>query len=142
MAELEPMMLDDAVVSEPAIVTKDVDGVPYCAKHHCRMEQKSGGKKGSAAAYFGCPVPGCTETAKRIKTSRETVVPSSPQLCPRCSTDKKPVYCERDNGVSTAASVVLKCPECGWKSNALAVPQLAAAMSANRKPHIHNIGDR
>lgn len=111
---------------------KDVDGIPYCRDHHCRMKRSSGGKRGSATTYYKCPVAGCECTAQIIKTKVESVVPPKPLACPRCTRDKKPVICERSKRHSTAASVVLQCPSCGWKSNSLAVPSLAAQDLRNR----------
>lgn len=143
MPETAPMALDDSVEEIENVPAKDNDGIPYCRVHHCRMKYSSGGKKNSPTAYYSCPVPKCDEKQQIIKTANVGVVPPQPQPCPRCSRDKKPVYCERDAHASTAASVVLKCPDCGWKSNAMVVPQLAAALAA-RKPSIavENIGDR
>ncbi len=138
-----PMTLDDNVDSIDAMPAKDVDGIPYCRKHHCRMKQKSGGKKESPTVYYGCPVPKCKEKSQIIKTTHPGVVPAQPQPCPRCSKGAEPAFCERDEHSSTAASVILRCPDCGWKSSALAVPQLAAAHFARRRePPITNIGDR
>jgi len=121
----------------------DNDGVPYCQKHHCRMAQASGGKKSERIRRFACPVPKCEETAKKIKTKYLQVVPTNPICCSRCSNNDKPVYCERDDASSSAAQVVLKCPSCGWKSNTLVVPQLAAAQFAHRQTvPTENVGDR
>ncbi len=122
---------------------KDVDGIPYCRKHHCRMKQTSGGKKDTPQSYYGCPVSRCKETAKHIRSKVESVVPAKPLACPRCSTPKKAVHCERDVQRSTAAMVILKCPKCSWKSNGMAVPQLAAAHFArNESEPVEDIGDR
>lgn len=121
---------------------KDVDGIPYCRKHHCRMKLTSGGRKNGPTAYYKCPVPRCNETAQKIKTSREGVVPRQPLACPRCSQDKQ-VYCEKDDTASTAASVVLKCPSCGWKSSAFVKPHLAAAqLDRGRRTPTVGVGDR
>ena len=143
-SENQPIGLDDEAEVEAAPLTpKDNDGVPYCRKHHCRMKYSSGGKKGSPTAYYSCPVPKCGETAQKIKTPDERVVPARPQACPRCSKGKKEVYCERDGHASAAGRVVLKCPLCGWKSAALAVPQLAAHYFARRPATpAESIGDR
>lgn len=122
---------------------KDADGVPYCRKHHCRMERSSGGKKGNPTEYYKCPVPNCDAKAQKIKTIRECVVPKQPLACPRCSKGSKPVHCERDIDASTAAMVILKCPRCKWKSSAMAVPQLAAAYFAHReRPKESELGER
>ena len=126
------MTLDDSVETLDSEPAKDNDGVPYCRLHHCRMKQSSGGRKGSPSAYYSCPVPKCGEKSQKIKTRRESVVPSKPVICPRCSKGDDPSFCERDPKCSTAASVILKCPRCGWKSVAMAVPQLAAAHFARR----------
>lgn len=125
---------------------KDEDGVPYCRKHHCRMKRVSGGKKGSPTSYYQCPVVGCECKAQMIRTKRESVVPPAPVVCPRCSTDENPVVCERSDQHSRASSVVLQCPKCLWKSNALAVPTLAAQHFASRATQRYiaseGIGDR
>ena len=120
---------------------KDTDGIPYCPDHHCRMKQKSGGKKGSPTRYYGCSVPGCKHKGQLIKTPRESVVPSQPVTCPRC--DGAPV-CSRDAKLSTGAYVILACPSCSWKSNALAVPQLEAQRLRHtvRRPAAEGVGDR
>jgi hypothetical protein len=124
-----PMNLDDAPEAEQsaAAMAKDVDGVPYCRLHHCRMTQASGGKPDNPKVYYKCKAAGCTETARVIKTSDPRIVPDRLQTCPRCTRDDSPAICERDPKSSTAAMVILKCPRCGWKSTGLAVPQLAAA---------------
>ena len=143
-----PPMIDDNIEDVAESTPKDVDGVPYCKRHHCRMVQYSGGGKENPKAYYKCPVPKCPEDrAQMIKTPRECVVPPKPLTCSRCTNRTGvPVYCERDDHVSTAAAVVLKCPGCGWKSNTLAVPQLAAAHLARLqrpKPEVHEeIGAR
>lgn len=144
MTDAKPMMLDDAAVPVAPAPGKDTDGVPYCPEHHCRMKASSSGAKGTKTAYYACVVKGCDETGKRIK-GPETVVPNQPQACPRCNKNGDPIYCERDKQASTAAMVILKCPSCGWKSNALAVPQLAAALLAKRgkeQPPVEMIGAR
>jgi len=139
----EPMSLDDSVVETDSTPAKDVDGIPYCRAHHCRMKQKSGGKKGSRTAYYSCPVPGCGEKSQMIKTKHPGVVPPQPLVCARCSDKKKKVYCERDKDCSTAAAVILRCPSCGWKSNTMAVPQLAAAhFSRQSTMLVSGVGDR
>ncbi len=129
---------------EEATLAKDEDGVPYCVDHHCRMKQYSGRKKGSTAAHYRCPVPGCECTAKLIRTQRESVVPSSPVTCPHCSSDKSPVYCKQNKDRSTAAGVVLTCPSCNWSSNMLATPELAAQHYNMRRAMqpVQGIGDR
>lgn len=144
-ADTAPMSLDEDVVSTEGAAAKDTDGVPYCRVHHCRMEQKSGGKKSSPTVYYGCKVEGCEEKAQRIKTKNEGIVPPQPLPCARCSKGGKPVYCERDPKSSTPASVILKCPRCGWKSNAMVVPALAAAHLASRhreRPTAPDLGAR
>lgn len=142
--ETTAMSLDDNPEPVEAMPAKDNDGIPYCRKHHCRMKAKSSGSQGSPTTYYGCRVPKCKETAQKIKTSHINVVPADPQKCARCSTDRKAVYCERDGDSSTAASVILRCPKCGWKSNALAVPQIAAAHFARKSSAFSEpmVGDR
>jgi hypothetical protein len=130
------------VETEPAAL-KDADGVPYCRRHHCRMKCASGGKKSSPTLYYACPVPDCDEKAQRVKGVHERVVPAGPQACPRCSRPGREIFCERDPHHSTAAAVVLKCPACGWKSNALVVPHLAALHLTRRPgPRAADVGDR
>ena len=140
-----PMSLDGNggtdVGNTGAELAKDNDGVPYCRVHHCRMTQKSGGSA-DKPQYYKCKVPKCPETAKLISTPDERVVPQSPQACPRCSKGSDTKWCERDDRSSTAASVVLKCPACGWKSTPMAVPQLAAAHLARRlRPPVEPLGE-
>jgi len=119
---------------------KDVDGIPYCVLHHCRMKQYSGGTK--KAAYYRCPVADCEQTGKTIKTRFESVIPPQPLACPRCS-DRKPVFCERDEKNSNAAMTILVCPACNWRSSAMVRPELAAAEFGrkNRAP-VEEIGSR
>lgn len=137
--------MDDFQETEPQSA-KDEDGVPYCRQHHCRMKRISGGKKGSPTAYYKCPVPGCECKAQMIKTRTEAVVPPNPICCPRCSSEKNPVYCERNLSLSSAAKVIVECPSCQWRSNALAVPNLASHHFANRARRLRvetmDIGDR
>jgi len=107
---------------EAVTVDRDEDGVPYCVKHHCRMKQTSGGKKGSPAAYFACPVDGCTEKAKRIKT-KKAIIPSEPHLCPRCvNVSPRPIMA-RDDKLSNAMYSILKCPCCGYKTAPMPRPE-------------------
>lgn len=138
--EYDDATADDVIETVPA---KDNDGIPYCRKHHCRMKRASGGKKGSPTVYYSCAVAGCDERGQKVKVPNERIVPTAPLACPRCSKDGKPVYAERDQKNSTAMAVVLKCPSCGWKSNAMAAPQFAAMQSSRRNgmPSA-NIGDR
>ena len=123
---------------------KDADGIPYCRVHHCRMKRYSGGKKGSPTIYYKCAVKECNCTAQIVKTRREGVVPPTPVCCPRCSTSKAPVVCERNDALSRATCVIVQCPSCGWKSGAMALPQLAAQHGDGRlrKPEASLLGDR
>lgn len=120
---------------------KDSDGVPYCVKHHCRMKQTSGGKAGSPMAYFKCPVDGCEEKEKRIKSPRS--IPADPLKCPRClGLSPQPVM-ERDAKVSTMMYSILKCPCCGHKSAPMPRPEFVANHSRNRGlPKVEEIGAR
>lgn len=143
-----PLGLDDSPsppdVAETA--AKDVDGVPYCRVHHCRMTQYSGGAKDNPKAYYKCKAPDCKETARIIKTDKPQIVPDRLLGCPRCSNGDELVVCERDPRCSTAACVILTCPKCKWKSTAMAVPQLAAAHFArggrSSLPPVEEIGAR
>lgn len=142
------MGLDDSpqITDAAETAAKDVDGIPYCRVHHCRMIQSSGGKSDNPKTYYKCKVAKCTETARIIKTSKPSIVPDQPLGCPRCSKDNSPMICERDQKSSTAACVILKCPACGWKSTAMVVPQLAAAHFArggrSSLPPVEEIGAR
>lgn len=136
MTTNEPLGLDDDLTAADAQPAKDNDGIPYCRTHHCRMKQTSGGKKGAPTAYFGCPVKGCKQTQQMIKSDKPGVVPAQPQECPHCKRRKKVVFCERDERGSSAMMVILKCPECNWRSSGFAVPQLAAAHFARGKPRL------
>lgn len=108
--------------ARPAAAPKDDDGVPYCPKHHCRMRQTSGGKAGSPVAYHKCPVEGCEEKAKRVKSARP-VIPAEPLYCPRCSGVRPQPVMERDPKVSTQMYTILKCPCCSHKSSPLPRPE-------------------
>lgn len=110
---------------------KDEAGIPYCVKHHCRMKQTSGGKKGSSVAYYACPVDGCEEKAKRIKSTK-AVVPTDPHLCPRCvNVSPRPIM-ERDAKLSNGFYTLLKCPVCGHKSAPMPRPEFVAGHAASR----------
>lgn len=100
-------------------VEKAEDGTPYCALHHCKMKQTSGGKAGSPVAYFKCPVDGCEEKGKKVKTSK-SVIPSEPHTCSRCG--GVPVM-SRDPKLSRATYTILRCPECGHKSAPMPRPE-------------------
>jgi hypothetical protein len=148
--EIEAQIPEEPIPEEPTAErpAKDLDGIPYCPQHHCRMKQSSGGKKDSAVAYYSCQVPKCDESGKRIKTRFEAVVPTAPLKCPRCTRGKRPsqiVYCEKSAELSTASYTILVCPRCGWKSNALARPELAAhdlALRERRSVDTVDIGER
>ena len=119
---------------------RDLDGIPYCPDHHCRMKQSSGCRKGSRTAYYSCPVKGCECKEQVIKTKFESVVPSKPLLCPRCKSKNE---CVRSSDRSTAAYVILECPSCKWRSNALATPQFAAQRESHRRTSpLEEIGGR
>ena len=114
------------------LIPKDLDGVPYCPLHHCRMLATSSGKKGSRKTYYACQVEGCSETGTKIR-SGEKAVPNRPQICPSCTAKGDEVACERDRRGSNAARVVLKCPVCGWHTSPMATPQLAALGEQRRR---------
>lgn len=139
----EPMGLDDdpQAAEQPS---KDVDGIPYCRDHHCRMKQASGGKKGQRTAYYACPVKGCEAKQQVVKTQLPGVVPPTPLACPRCKGRKQVEFCQRDQDRSTAAMVILQCPSCGWRSSGFAVPHLAAAQFARgpQRSVESGVGDR
>jgi hypothetical protein len=118
------------VESLPA-VEKDEAGIPYCAKHYCRMRQTSGGKAGSPVSYFKCPVEGCEEKAKRVKSPR-SVIPSEPLTCPRCAGLKPVPVMARADKISTAMYTILQCPTCGHKSAPLPRPEFAANHARSR----------
>jgi hypothetical protein len=124
-----PMNLDDA--PDAAAIRGDgrrtLTESRTVGKHHCRMVQASGGGGDNPKVYYKCKVRGCEAKANVIRTDDPRVVPKEPQLCPRCSSKKGGVICERDTRVSTPAMVILQCPVCGWKSTGLASPSLAAA---------------
>lgn len=142
--DFEDVVVEENDANASPETPKDVDGIPYCAKHHCRMVRNSGGKKDSPTTYYKCPVKDCGTTAQIIKTRRESIVPVDPVICPRCSKGKKPVICSRDKKASNAMKVVVKCPDCGWKSSAMAVPMFAAQHfnSRRRSPPTPGLGDR
>lgn len=123
---------------------KDQDGVPYCVRHHCRMKHASSGRKGSKVAYYKCPVKGCDETAKRIKTGREQSIPTEPRCCGRCVDGKgDPVVMERDDRLSKPFYSILRCPACQAKTEPLPRPEFVASHGvARRRQHVPDVGDR
>lgn len=123
-------------------VGKDEAGIPYCVKHHCQMKQTSGGKKGSAVAYFACPVDLCDEKAKRIKTTK-SIVPAEPHLCHRCTAVSPRPIMEREGKLSNAFYTILKCPTCGHKSAPMPRPEFVASHAAARgQVQVDDIGAR
>ena len=120
---------------------KDESGTPYCIRHHCRMKQTSGGGRGTKAAYFACPVKGCDEKAKRVKTNKESSIPNGPQCCPRCSKGKKRVVLERNKKISSTFYTVLQCPDCGFRSQPMPRPEFIAQQN-RRPPVVADIGSR
>ncbi len=128
----EPMMLDDMNDNPVAdeVNPKDIDGVPYCRTHHCRMKVASGAGKTKGKDYYKCPGSRCDETGVKIRSRVETVVPPAAHECPRCGTEKKPVYLVRDESRSTSTGIVMVCPECEYRGPMLATPQLEAAIAA------------
>jgi len=117
---------------EPAPVAKDEDGVPYCAKHHCRMKMSSGGKAGSPVAYYKCPVDGCEEKGKRIKAAAAKI-PAEPLKCHRCAGLNPQPIMERDLTASTPMYTILKCPACKNKSAPMPRPEFVASHERHRK---------
>lgn len=127
---------------ETSAAPKDDDGVPYCAKHHCRMKQTSGGKAGSPVAYHKCSVEGCEETAKRVKSARP-VIPAEPLLCHHCSGVSPRPIMERDPKASTLMYTILRCPCCGYKSSPLPRPEFVASHAQSRgKIPVEDLGGR
>lgn len=122
---------ESPAVDQAAAPGKDDDGIPYCVKHHCRMKQVSGGKKGSSVAYYACPVDGCQEKAKRIKW-KKAIVPLEPHLCPRCTNVSPRPIMERDAKLSNGFYTILKCPTCGHKSAPMPRPEFVASHAAAR----------
>ena len=135
--------VDEKTTPEPLpAVGKDETGVPYCAKHHCQMQQTSGGKAGSPVAYFKCPVSGCEEKGKRVKSAK-SVIPADPLKCPRCAGLAQQPVMERDDKVSTLMYTILKCPCCGHKSAAMARPEFVANHARARAAmQVEDIGAR
>lgn len=127
--ELEEQTRPDAPLPN---VAKDEDGVPYCAKHHCRMQQYSGSKAGSPVSHYKCPVDGCGETGKRIKAAAAKI-PAEPLKCHRCAGLNPQPIMERDPKSSTPMYTILKCPICNHKSGAMPRPEFVASHERNRK---------
>jgi hypothetical protein len=139
--DFEDEVLDEQTPAEATPPEKDKDGVPYCVKHHCRMQQTSGGKAGSPVAYFKCPVDGCDEKAKRVKSVRS--VPTDAMKCSRCAGLSPRPIMERDAAVSTLMYTILKCPCCGHKSSPQPRPEFVANHARGRGvPQVEEIGAR
>lgn len=133
----------EQVADELEKPVQDENGIPYCLKHHCKMKQSSGGKRGAKAAYYSCPVKGCDEKGKRIKTATESSIPSEPQSCPRCSQGKKLVVLERHPKHSSPFYTILACPNCGHKSQPMPRPEFVAAQQRERRRGAFaGVGDR
>jgi hypothetical protein len=137
--ELEEQTRPEAALPN---VAKDEDGVPYCAKHHCRMKISSSGKAGSPVAYYKCPVDGCEETGKRIKAAAAKI-PAEPLKCHRCAGLTPQPVMERDLKSTTPMYTILQCPVCKHKSGAMPRPEFVASHERNRKQlHVPDIGAR
>ena len=149
----EALDLDGGVVEvaerdEPVVPTgadRDIDGVPYCVKHHCRMTQYSGKTKSSARAYYRCPVPDCKATAKVVKLGQRAI-PSAPMECPECRNHGQTVYLERmpdDRSAPSQTSIRLWCPVCEYKVGPLALPhQSVVHAHQSRRAGVRDIGER
>ena len=125
-----------------AATAKDVDGMPYCQKHHCRMRQTSGGPAGSKVAHVCCPVEGCTEKAKRVKSQR-CVLPLAPLVCQRCAGLSPQPIMERADKISTGMYTILQCPVCGNKSSPLPRPEFVLNHQRSRNiVTVEEIGKR
>ena len=139
MAKQTPLQTDFEDDEEKPVVLpaveKDESGVPYCAKHHCRMRQTSAGKAGSPVAYFKCPAEGCDEKGKRVKSTK-SVIPSEPCVCQRCARLDSRQVMERDVRLSTAMYTILRCPGCKGTSAPLPRPEFVEnhARSRGRAP--------
>jgi len=72
----------DPVAVAPVGVTEN--GIPYCRKHMCQMEQSSGGEAGSSVAYCRCRVDGCKQTAKRVKNPKSVLAYARIQTIETC----------------------------------------------------------
>lgn len=109
----------DAVSSQPPpggpppaapLVSKDVDGTPYCSKHFCRMKAGSSGKD---TTYYYCPVEGCKCSQKVARV--HVRVPIEPLMCPM-------IECRKSGGVAMEVDerlsrfglgqITLVCPRC------------------------------
>jgi hypothetical protein len=120
-------------------VAKDVDGVPYCRVHHCRMIQSSGGKTDNPKTYYKCKVAKCTETARIIKTDGPARRPRSTAGLPalqqggQATSDlrARPQELDRRDGDLSSAHAA------DGRASAMAVPQLAAAHFARGRTTSH-----
>jgi NAD-dependent dihydropyrimidine dehydrogenase PreA subunit len=129
----------------PSGVDRDLDGMPYCVRHHCRMKQYSGRKRDRAAAHYVCPVPGCNETAKLVRLGQRSI-PVEPMECPECRQRGEKVFLERmpeDRTLRSSTSVRLWCPHCEYAVGPLALPNQAAAYNQQvRRAAVGEIGHR
>ncbi len=130
--DTNPPAGDDAAEEEKeqegfAVDASDVDGVPYCRKHHVRMRRTSGGT--GKKVYYKCPVEGCDARGQVIRTKVKKIVPQKVTICPRCKGD---IVCERNERLSDAMKVILTCPGCSWNSGALTLPHVEAGRLATK----------
>lgn len=136
--ELEEQTRPASVPATP----KDVDGMPYCPKHHCRMRQTSGGPAGAKIAHVCCPVDGCSQKAKRVKSQR-CLLPLAPMTCQRCSGLSPQPIMERSDKLSTGMYSILQCPVCGHKSAPMPLPEFVVNHQLSRgRVLVEDIGTR
>lgn len=96
---------DDDAVEAIAVPERDRDGTPCCEKHYCQMIANGGDPK-AGTTYYRCRVPGCGETAKRLRG----VVPNEPAWCGMRTCPG--VALEVDESRSNYAQICMQCPKC------------------------------
>lgn len=111
------MSLDAGAPIEPLPVAPplgngvDRDGRPYCGRHNCVMIAQS---TEGQATYYRCRVPGCEEREKRLRGQ----VPREPVWCSQRNCRDHGIALEVVVERSNYASLVMRCPRCGFETQA------------------------
>lgn len=92
----------------PPVNGIDRDGRPYCGRHNCAMFAHGGD---GGVTYYRCKVPGCEEREKRLRGQ----VPREPVWCGQRNCRDGGIALEVVAERSNYASLVMRCPQCGFE---------------------------